>query len=671
MFDSDISVIPGVGDVRKKQLLKLGIQTVGDMLYFFPRRFEDRIQIKTVSELLDGDMTAIRVFACGKMAVRRIRPGFTVYSMRFADETGSINALWYNNKYIEKTIRENEEYCLYGKINSSYGKREIITPVIEKAGENKNVGRIVPVYNLTADLSGKTVASIMEKCLACTQGNLPETLPLYIREKYSLCEIGYAMQNIHFPKNFEKHAQARRRFVFEEFFLLQTGLRMIKEKNSESDAYILHGDVDEFSALLPFRLTGAQKRVIDDIYSDISISAPMSRLLQGDVGSGKTVVAASLLYAAAKSGCQGVLMAPTEILAKQHFEKLSRIFSKFNVVLLTGSLSAKAKKDVLTQIQTGKADIIIGTHALLEDPVTFKNLVAVICDEQHRFGVKQRVALSQKGKSPHVLVMSATPIPRTLTMILYGDLDVSVIDELPPGRQKIETFYVGEALRERVYHFIKGETDKGRQAYIVCPLAEESDKSELKSVMEFAGSLTEKYFKPEDVLFIHGKLKEKAKIMETFAKGEAKILVSTTVIEVGVDVQSATIMVIENAERFGLSQLHQLRGRVGRGGEKSYCIMFSEGKSEVTRERMKIMVKTNDGFKIAEKDLELRGPGDFFGTRQHGLPELRIANIFSDTDSLREAGQAADILLSADPSLSLPQHLPLKEKILSMFAKID
>lgn len=667
LLRSSISQISGVGPARQKQLSKLGINTIRDMLFFFPRDFEDRSKCKKIYEVAHGETVSINAFVQGNINTRRINSSLTVYSVNFADDSGIITAVWYNTPYLKNSIKQGVEYRLYGNISFKYGKKEIISPVFETANKQKSTGRIVPVYPLTASLTQKIISDVAEKSLSVALKEITDPIPQKILNKYSLCSLPFALKNIHFPADYKSLEAARKRLVFEEFFLLSLGLQMMKNKSRAMTATPIKADADKFLSLLPFTATNAQKRVITEIYNDINKKTPMIRLLQGDVGSGKTIVGASMLFAAAENNMQGVLMAPTEILANQHFNNITKMFPHISTVLLTGHLTAKAKREVLEKIKDGSAKIVISTHAVLQDNVEFKNLAVAITDEQHRFGVNQRKTLSEKGTSPHILVMSATPIPRTLSLILYGDLDISILDELPPGREKTDTFAVSENMRERVYTFLKKHTDEGKQGYIVCPLVEESDKNELKNVIDFTASLKEKYFEENQVAFIHGKLpaKDKNAVMESFIKGDIKVLVSTTVIEVGVDVKNACIMIIENAERFGLSQLHQLRGRVGRGGGKSYCIMFSE--SETAASRLDIMTKTNDGFKIAEKDLQLRGPGEFFGTRQHGLPELKIANMFSDTKLLSLSSEAANNLTAEDPSLSLPENSLLKKRIREMF----
>ena len=671
MFFESITEIKGIGETRARSLAKLNIYTVSDMLYHFPRRFEDRSQMKTVFELIDGETAAFSAVLSGEMSINRVRSGMTVYRLTFTDETGAIDAVWFNNPYVKNAFKKGTRYNLYGKISAKYRKKEVTAPVFELSDAPRRTGRIIPIYNLTAGLTQNFFMQTMEKCIVASKGTIPETIPPYIRKEYNLAAIDFSMQNIHFPKDNESFALARRRFVFEEFFELRTGLALARRSRKKSGtAQILRTPLEDFLKLLPFKPTNAQLKAMQEIFADIKNTTPMNRLVQGDVGCGKTVVACAALYAAAKSGCQGAFMAPTEILAAQHYESLQNMFPDINIVLLSGSLTASQKKAVKEKIADGTAQIAIGTHALFEDTTVFKNLALVVTDEQHRFGVKQRSALTDKGKTPHTLVMSATPIPRTLSQVIYGDLDVSIIDELPPGRQKVDTFYIDSGKRERALNFVKKELQKGNRAYIVCPLVEEGELSDLQNVTEYTEKIKSKYFKDYNVACVHGKMKpsEKDKIMEGFYKGDIHVLVATTVIEVGVNVPEANIMIIENAERFGLSQLHQLRGRVGRGAEKSYCIMISDNDSDLTKKRLKIMTETNDGFKISEEDLKLRGPGDFFGTRQHGLPELKIANIFTDGALLKQAGYAAAEVLRRDKNLTLPEHAQLRRRIALMFA---
>ena len=566
--------------------------------------------------------------------------------------------------------------CFFGKISNKYGKIDLTSPVFDEIDKKNNTGKIIPLYPLTFSLSQNTIRKIIENGLKDVEedGGLKETLPQYILNEYKLEEINKAIETVHFPKEFADFEIARKRFVFEELLSTQLALLQLKNSNLKDHKGIRFSKDAHMSDVinsLPFNLTKAQLRVLEEIDKNMEQDKSMNRLLQGDVGSGKTVVAMISAYKAVKSGYQVAVLAPTAILATQHLENFQKILEKFDIrcELLISGITKKKKTEILEKLQNGEIDILIGTHAMLEENVTFKNLGLVVTDEQHRFGVKQRTTMAQKGENPDVLVMSATPIPRTLALILYGDLDISVIDELPPNRKKIETFAVTKALEDRVNNFVRKQVDEGRQAYIVCPLVEESEENDLQSVI----SLYEKYktevFPNYRIEYIHGKMKQKEKddIMERFKNGEIDILISTTVIEVGVDVPNSSIMVIEDAQRFGLAQLHQLRGRVGRGEYQSYCILKYEGKGKNTRERMKIMTQTNDGFVISQKDLELRGSGDFFGTNQHGIPDFKIANLFTDIDILKLAQEAAIKIVNDDEKLEKPENILLKELVKDKF----
>ena len=573
-------------------------------------------------------------------------------------------------------MKYGKKYRFFGKISNKYGKIDLTSPVFDEIEKKNNTGKIIPLYPLTFSLSQNTIRKIIENGLKDVEedGGLKETLPKYILNEYKLEEINKAIETVHFPKEFADFEIARKRFVFEELLSTQLALLQLKNSNLKDHKGISFSKDAHMSDVinsLPFNLTKAQLRVLEEIDKNMEQDKSMNRLLQGDVGSGKTVVAMISTYKAVKSGYQVAVLAPTAILATQHLENFQKILKKFDIrcELLISGITKKKKTEILEKLQNGEIDILIGTHAMLEENVTFKNLGLVVTDEQHRFGVKQRTTMAQKGENPDVLVMSATPIPRTLALILYGDLDISVIDELPPNRKKIETFAVTKALEDRVNNFVKKQVDEGRQAYIVCPLVEESEENDLQSVISLYEKCKTEVFPNYRIEYIHGKMKQKEKddIMERFKNGEIDILISTTVIEVGVDVPNSSIMVIEDAQRFGLAQLHQLRGRVGRGEYQSYCILKYEGKGKNTRERMKIMTQTNDGFVISQKDLELRGSGDFFGTNQHGIPDFKIANLFTDIDILKLAQEAAIKIVNDDEKLEKPENDLLKELVKDKF----
>ncbi len=573
-------------------------------------------------------------------------------------------------------MKYGKKYRFFGKISNKYGKIDLTSPVFDEIEKKNNTGKIIPLYPLTFSLSQNTIRKIIENGLKDVEedGGLKETLPQYILNEYKLEEINKAIETVHFPKEFADFEIARKRFVFEELLSTQLALLQLKNSNLKDHKGISFSKDAHMSDVinsLPFNLTKAQLRVLEEIDKNMEQDKSMNRLLQGDVGSGKTVVAMISAYKAVKSGYQVAVLAPTAILATQHLENFQKILKKFDIrcELLISGITKKKKTEILEKLQNGEIDILIGTHAMLEENVTFKNLGLVVTDEQHRFGVKQRTTMAQKGENPDVLVMSATPIPRTLALILYGDLDISVIDELPPNRKKIETFAVTKALEDRVNNFVRKQVDEGRQAYIVCPLVEESEENDLQSVISLYEKCKTEVFPNYRIEYIHGKMKQKEKddIMERFKNGEIDILISTTVIEVGVDVPNSSIMVIEDAQRFGLAQLHQLRGRVGRGEYQSYCILKYEGKGKNTRERMKIMTQTNDGFVISQKDLELRGSGDFFGTNQHGIPDFKIANLFTDIDILKLAQEAAIKIVNDDEKLEKPENILLKELVKDKF----
>jgi len=679
VLGKSVRYLKGVGESKSLLFNKIGIFTVEDVIYYFPREYEDRSRIKSIIQLKDGDECSFEGTVVSGISETRPRKGLTIQKLLIRDGTGTIIATWYNHSFLKKTFKVGERYVFYGKITRKYGHLEVQNPVYEKvqAGEMKDTCRIIPIYHATARLTQNAIRSVIRNALELVEGKLEEPIPAKIRNKYYLSEINYSIQNIHFPKSDEDFKNARYRLVFEEFLLLQLGLLNIKntlENAGKGIVFKKTADVDKFIIELPFELTSAQKKVFAEIEKDMESPKIMNRLVQGDVGSGKTIVAVLALFKAVRSGYQGTLMVPTEILAEQHYKSINPLMEKWGIktALLTGSVTKSDKKQIIEGLKEGSIDIVIGTHALIEDNVEFKQLGLVVTDEQHRFGVRQRTALSMKGENPDVIVMTATPIPRTLALILYGDLDISIIDELPPGRKPVKTYAVDETMRTRINNFIRRQVQEGRQVYIVCPLVEESDTVDAKSALETAERIATKDFPDLSVGLIHGRMKPKEKedIMNSFVKGEIDILVSTTVIEVGVNVPNATIMVVENAERFGLAQLHQLRGRVGRGEHQSYCILYNASDTEIARQRMSVMEKTNDGFVISERDLELRGPGDFFGTRQHGIPDLKIANLYRDVEILKKAQKAALELMEEDRFLEKPENKLLKDKIKEKFLSV-
>ena len=653
---TDVRYVKGIGEQRAKALAKLNIRTLRDLISYFPRDYDDRRTFRKIRDLQPEETACVEALVAAAPTLSRVRKGLELVKLRAVDETGSLEVTFFNQAYQKDNLLPGHTYTFFGKVEVSGRRKTMSNPVVEREGSRAATGCIVPIYPLTAGISQSLLMKAVGQGLAACRDLLPDPLPAEVQLAHQLCRTGYAYSQIHFPKNEEELAIARRRLVFEEMFLLAIGLKRMKRRRDGLTCRP-YGDTDlsSFYGRLPFSLTGAQQRAVEDILSDFASGRPMNRLVQGDVGSGKTMVAAAAIVCAVRNGFQAALMAPTEILAEQHSRGLAPLLEGLGVpcVLLTGAMTAKARREALERLRSGEARAAIGTHALISAGVEYENLGLVVTDEQHRFGVSQRSALSAKGERPHLLVMSATPIPRTLALIIYGDLDVSVIDELPPGRQKIDTFAVTEAYRQRIYRFLAKEIAAGRQAYIICSMVEENEPDGRKAATEYARMLQTEVFPDLRVACVHGRMKPKEKdaVMASFSSGETHILVSTTVVEVGVDVPNATVMVIEDADRFGLSQLHQLRGRVGRGKYKSYCILISSSRSEEAQARMKVMSRTADGFKIAEEDLRLRGPGDFFGQRQHGLPALKIADLTSDVALLREAQAAAAELLDRDPEL--------------------
>ena len=670
-LNKEVQFVKGVGPNRVKLLNKLNIFTLEDLITYFPREYEDRSKPKKIADTENGEECLIEGIVTSRIKeIRTHRRNMTIYKLIVRDETDSCELIWYNQSYLKKMFEIGETYKFYGKINKKIGITEMLSPVYDSEGNSRNTGKIIPIYPLTYNLSQNTIRKIIETGLDLAKDQIEETLPAYILDEYKLLGAKEAIEQIHFPNELQDFSRARNRIAFEELLTMQLLLLSLKNKYKNQEVGIEFDKNIKMSDVindLPFKLTKAQVRVLEEIDKDMESSKAMNRLLQGDVGSGKTIVAMIAAYKAVKSGYQMAMMAPTSILATQHMVNFENILSKYGIKceLLLGSTSKKKKEDILDRLKNGEIDIIIGTHSLLEENVVFNNLGLVVTDEQHRFGVRQRSTIASKGKNPDVLVMTATPIPRTLALILYGDLDISIIDELPPNRKKIDTYAVRKSMEERVNNFIKKQIDEGRQAYIVCPLVEESEEIEAKSVLELAEKYKTQVFKEYRVEYLHGKMrpKEKDEIMQRFKDGKIDILISTTVIEVGVDVPNSNIMVIENAERFGLAQLHQLRGRVGRGEYKSYCILKYQGNSEIIRKRMQVMQDTNDGFIISEKDLELRGSGEFFGTKQHGIPEFKVANLFEDIKLLKLIQSLTEKILQDDPTLDLEKNKRLKKLV--------
>ena len=652
---NSIDHVKGIGPKTSLLLNRINIFTIEDLIMYFPKAYEDRSNIRPINELVNNEYYTIignvslidrdRYTATGKHITRII----------IKNESGDITAIWYNQRFIKKNFKKGEKYLFYGRVSKAFSEIQILNPEYEK-NEDQLTQSILPVYPLTKNLSQKILRTILYKLVNSGEFVIKETLPENIKYRFGLCDIDYAIKNIHFPGDNNKRLEAEKRIKFDELLLLQLGLMLEKNKFDNSKrgiSFIIPHELQSFIGSLPFELTTAQKTTINEVLNDMKSCRPMNRLVQGDVGSGKTIIAVVALFNAVKNGCQGVMMAPTEILAYQHYESLTAYFNNYGIrlELLSGKKSKKQKENIKEKIKNGEIDILIGTHAVIENDVEFKKLGLIITDEQHRFGVRQRALLNQKGINLDVLVMTATPIPRTLALFIYGDLDISVINELPPGRQKIDTYAVKPSMRPRIYKFIRQEIQNGRQAYIVCPIIDESDVLDAESAIELAEKLKLEYLKDINVGLLHGRMKsqEKDEIMMNFKDGKIDVLVSTTVIEVGINVQNATIMAIENADRFGLSQLHQLRGRVGRGQYKSYCILISDMKTDISKERMKIMKQISNGFKISEKDMALRGTGEFFGTKQHGLTELKLADILRDVDLLKLTNSfAKELIISGD-----------------------
>lgn len=664
----DIRYLKGVGEKTARLYNKLGIFTVDDLIRHYPRKYLDYGNTVSVKDAPPDTPVFIKATMITPVKESMIRKGLTLYKCNFSDGETVIRVTIFNNKYLAKALRTFDDYILYGKVEKTFTSASMSSPQIERADK----AEVHPVYPTTEKLSVKAISNSVRNALSLV-GKIPETLSDDILKKYDLVSLDFATRQIHFPTDEKNVEPARHRLIFDELLTLQLGLLKLKEKDVKGNSCKIKKDfTNEFYSLLPFTPTVAQQRAVADCIEDMQSDRMMNRLIQGDVGSGKTAVAGAVIYTVIKNGAQAALMAPTEILATQHFESFKKLFASTDVrvALLTGSVKAGEKKEIKRALCNGEIDLIVGTHALIQNDVEFKNLGLVCTDEQHRFGVQQRANLAMKGDNPHLMVMSATPIPRTLGLIIYGDLDISLLDELPPGRQEIRTDVVTSAYHKRIYKFIRDAVDRGEQAYIVCSLVDEGE-SDLISAKEYADNLAKNEFVGYSLGLLHGKMKpaEKDNVMQSFADGETQILVSTTVVEVGVDVPNATVMLIENADRFGLSQLHQLRGRVGRGKNKSYCILVSDNKSDSSRERLQVMKHTSNGFDIADYDLKSRGPGDFFGKRQHGLPDLKIADMLEDTETLRQCRECALKMLESDPRLD--GYPELCERINNMFRKTD
>lgn len=669
-LDTDIKYLKGVGERRAAMLSRLGVSDVNALVRLYPRVYEDWSRIKSINEAQIGEICCIKGIVGSPVRKNLIRKGLTLYKTEITDGSGIMGITIFNSRFAAEKLTEGDEFLFFGRVGGNLYRKEMNSPEIEPA---EGADRIRPIYPQTHGLNSKMIEKLVRTALTECRDELVDPIPLWLREKYCLMNLPDSLWNIHFPKSPDYLEEARRRLIFEELLILQLGLEKMRSQTQKNAGAIIERDFsEEYFSHLPFSPTGAQRRAVKEAMRDMMSGRQMNRLLQGDVGSGKTAVAAALVYSAAKNSMQSALMAPTEVLAEQHYKTFLKLFEgcSINVELLTGSDTTAQKRRKKEALKAGEIDLLIGTHAIIQSDVEFKSLALVITDEQHRFGVEQRNALGKKGKNPHLYVMSATPIPRTLALIIYGELDISILDELPPGRQKIETYAVTSELRQRAYNYVKKHLDAGRQGYIICPLVDEGESdTELASAVKYADKLQRGDFRGYTVGLMHGKMKsaDKKKVMESFSNGETQLLVSTTVIEVGVDVPNAVIMVIENAERFGLSQLHQLRGRIGRGQYKSTCILITDAKNDTAQRRMKVMETTTDGFKIADEDLKLRGPGEFFGSRQHGLPEMKIADMLEDRSTLEETQRAAKEIMARDPELSSPESTALKNEIQRLF----
>ena len=671
-----VTILKGVGEAKAKLFANLNIFTLGDLICHFPRGYEDRTKLVTISELSPDVPACFRATVMNNPRTAHIRKGLDMTKVQLADTTGRLNVTFFNNRFAAGQLEYGREYIFYGAVSGDFVGYNMTNPVFENPDSpGLTTRRVLPVYPLTAGLTNAAVGKAVLQALAVCDPPA-EILPEAVRAEYGILPAEEAYHAIHQPRDMEQAAQAKKRLIFEEFFVFSAGLSLMRSSRAEKKCTPYHNfNMKPFYGSLPFSLTGAQSRAVEEILSDFRSGKPMNRLVQGDVGSGKTMVAAAAAYCAAGNGAQTALMAPTEILAEQHYASLSKLFAPLGITvdLLTGSMTVRQKREARERLASGETQVVVGTHALLTDATRFLRLGLVIADEQHRFGVAQRSKLSEKGEDPHLLVMSATPIPRTLALLMYGDLDVSILDELPPGRQTVETFLVGESYRARINAFIRKQVAEGHQCFVVCPAVEENQELGVKAASAWAETLQQTVFPDLRIALLHGQMKgaEKEAAMAAFARGEADVMVATTVIEVGVDVPNATLMVIEDADRFGLSQLHQLRGRVGRGKAKSYCILTSHNGNPETLQRLKALCKTNDGFRIAEEDLKLRGPGDFFGSRQSGLPAFRVGDLSCDLATLKQAQTASAQWIDAHGTEDTPEARALRERIGELFARAE
>ncbi|MDD4678907.1 MAG: ATP-dependent DNA helicase RecG [Tissierellia bacterium] len=676
MINEDIQYLKGVGPIRALKLQKLDIFTVGDLLNYFPVKYEDRRVVKNINEIFEQGKYLLKLRIFEKPKHSRIKKNMTIIKAICKDDTGFITLTFFNQDFLMDKLIAGEYYYVFGNVKISFGKLEITNPEIELMDKDWKAGNIMPVYALTYGLSNNEITKLVKTALETYYDQIQDVLPKEIIKKYDLTSKKIAIKNLHFPSDSKKYSLSKRTIAFEKLLIMQLGLFNIKNNlsNELSDIALRNTMLSEkLLSSIPYKLTKAQLKVISEIKEDLKSKKTMNRLIQGDVGSGKTVVAVYSLLMAVGSGYQSSMMAPTEILALQHYETIKEYIEtadlNVNIEILTGSTKPKEKQEILNKLKSGEIDIVVGTHALIEDNVEFKNIGLVVTDEQHRFGVRQRAKLSNKGKNPHILIMTATPIPRTLALMIYGDLDISLIDEMPPGRQKIITSIVTDKEKAKAYDFIKNQVDSGRQAYIVAPLVDESENLDLNSAVEIFKELKSSYFSGYKLGLLHGKMSnsEKEEVINKFYKGRINVLISTTVVEVGVNVPNAVVMLVLNAERFGLAQLHQLRGRVGRGKHQSYCILVNESKTKKSKDRMNILKRTNNGFIIAEEDLKIRGPGDFFGVRQHGLSKFEIQNIVNNVETVQQVQLLSKKIISENPHLNGHDYYNLKLEIMNLF----